>query len=96
MWCKHNVVRTESDFADEIAWGAQHGWRAERLDAIEAELAHMKREPKPSGARHPGGDRSAASLDRRDRQMTPRWEQRLAEIAAPRLPEAGDGIDIGL
>jgi len=91
--CELNLQRAQGEFADEIEWGARHGWRAERLDAIEAELSNIRGRtglPERGGS---GQDRRAAVCDRRS---PPIWERQLGEIAAPRLPDPGHGIDIGL
>jgi conjugative relaxase-like TrwC/TraI family protein len=92
---EHNLDRVQREFADEIQWDARHGWRTERLDAIEAELAEMRGEPDVRGHGIAASERPAALLARRENSPTGSWEPRVTEIAAPRPPEVGHGIDIG-
>jgi conjugative relaxase-like TrwC/TraI family protein len=97
--CEEKLSEYRSKFAEEITWGARHGWRADRLGAIEAELAELRGDDHAFERGVPNRHRHQALLDRRSAEPTnPEWEQRLAGIAAPRLPgrDTGHGLDIGL
>jgi hypothetical protein len=104
---RHNAVAAcetrggehRKEFASEVAWEFQHGWRNEGLEAVDAELASI-------GGGHPTHGRPVLSRvhpdtrHRRARNESPShepgsaaWEQRLA---APPPPQRGAGHDLGM
>jgi hypothetical protein len=100
--CQAHFGERQTEFAQEVAWEVQHGWRTERLDAVEAELSDIRGD-------HPTPDDPLQSQEgpnallRRQSSERPRheprnsnWERRLADIAAPPLPARDAGLDIGL
>lgn len=82
--CEHTRQEAGRQFGEEIQWEIRHGWRAERLHVIEAELAEIGHTPKgpPSGRSAPS--RPALPVSRRD--MAPH----APEVPPPvRTPAAG-------
>jgi hypothetical protein len=76
--CEENLSEYRSKFAEEIAWGVQHNWRTERLDAIEAELAELRGDDHAPWKGVPNQHRLRALLDRRGTgPATPERDQRL-------------------
>jgi hypothetical protein len=98
--CEKTLRSSREDFAAEIVWQVQHGWRTERLGVIDAEVAQLRGDDHASENRLPDHSRRQGLLDRqRSTQLpTPDWDRRLAEIATPPLPsrDSGHGLDIGL
>ena len=100
--CEAHLGQRQTEFAQEVAWEVQHGWRTERLDAVEAELSDIEGD-------HPAPDDPLLSRDRpnallrrqsserpRHEPRTNSWERRLADTAAPPLPARDAGLDLGL
>src|SRR5205823_11828229 len=100
--CEANVGVQLKEFASEVAWEVQHGWRTERLDVVEAELADIQGDhPTPDDSLL-NRERPNALLRRRSSERPghePRatgWDRRLADIAAPPVPARDAGLDIGI
>jgi hypothetical protein len=100
--CEAHVGERQTEFAQEVAWEVQHGWRTERLDAIETELSGIRGDHLAPDDPLLSRDRPKALL-RRQSSERPRheprnssWERRLADIAAPPLPARDAGLDLGI
>jgi hypothetical protein len=104
--CEADLDHVRGEFAEEIAWEIRHGWRSDRLAAIENQLAELRGD-RPTAERgvslsgRTGSGRLDALFDRHADQRRGRdalWADRLPELAAPPLPgrDPGHGIDLGL
>jgi hypothetical protein len=95
------VEECRHEFAREVAWEVHHGWRTERLDEVEAELADIQGDHRRPDRSLPGLERPDALLRCRSSEPPGRepriaaWERRLADIAAPPFPGRDAGRDVG-
>jgi hypothetical protein len=95
--CEHSVETAQQEFAEEIAWAALNGWRADRLQAIDAELAEIR--DRPDALEPESASRSGAKSLVSQRNMTsrgPAVKKGVVASAGPAGPlNTGHGIDIG-